>query len=60
MADGLVSIQDRKPEPAEKTTERRPARRALRHKTDTVSQPARSEEERKVRVIKMEMGPKWC
>ena len=48
MADGLVSIQDRKPEPVEQTAERRPARRALRHKTDTVSQPARTEEEEKV------------
>ncbi|KAF0289389.1 U3 small nucleolar RNA-associated protein 15 [Amphibalanus amphitrite] len=47
MSDGLVSIQDRKPEPAGETAERRPARRAFRHKTDTVSQPVRSEEDEK-------------
>ncbi|XP_043217854.1 U3 small nucleolar RNA-associated protein 15 homolog [Amphibalanus amphitrite] len=47
MSDGLVSIQDRKPEPEGETAERRPARRAFRHKTDTVSQPVRSEEDEK-------------
>ena len=49
MADGLVSIQDRKPELTGETAERRPARRAFRHKTDTVSQPVRSEQDEKVR-----------
>ncbi|XP_037079662.1 LOW QUALITY PROTEIN: U3 small nucleolar RNA-associated protein 15 homolog [Pollicipes pollicipes] len=49
MADGLVSIEDRRreeaPAAAAAVPAGRPGRRALRHRQDTISQPARSEQE---------------
>lgn len=58
MADGLVSIQDRKPEPEPESAAlagRRP-RRALRHKANTISKPVRAEQPTQVGPAKSLRG----
>jgi len=47
MADGLVSMQDRKPEQEEAPQARKPSRRAGRHRGDTISQPVRGDKQTK-------------